>query len=164
MATGTTGERWAAWGRWTFLLMLPLGLVLTAWAWIGRLFLGSGGWFMLVFMVSALPVLLAAGLVTWVLALAMRRRPRRLDPGQTVAQWVTWAGLAGFGLFLVDFGDTEGSVGSVFSRALGNGAGVQTLSWLLAAASTALAVGGWVVLFVLLLRGRTAGAAVRGAR
>jgi hypothetical protein len=161
----TSAERGAARGRWTFLLMLPVGLLVTAWAWIGRLFLGSGGWFMLVFMVSALPVLLAAGLVTWLLAIAMRRRPRRLDPAQTVAQWVTWAGLVGFGLFLVDFGDTEGSVGSVFSRALGNGDAVQALSWLLTATSTALAVVGWVVLFVLLLRGRSADpAAVRDAR
>jgi hypothetical protein len=62
---GTPTEQWDAWGRWTFRLMLPIGLLVTLWAWIGRLFLGSGGWFMLIFVFTVLPVMLAALVVAW---------------------------------------------------------------------------------------------------
>lgn len=158
MRVRTTSDRWDAWGRWTFLLMLPVGVFLAAWVWIGRLFFGSGGWFMLLFFFSVLPVMLIGVLVAWLVAMGLPR-PRRLDPGQTVAQWVTWGGALALGLFVVDFGDTDDSVGSVFSRALGNSGAVQTWSMLLAIAAALLTAVAWVVLLVLLFRRRSSAAA-----
>ena len=134
--------------------MLPIGLLVTLWAWIGRLFLGSGGWFMLIFIFTVLPVMLAALVVAWILALTMKRRPRLLSPAETTAQLATWAGALGFGFFIVDFGDTDDSVGSVFSRLLGNGDGVQAWSMMLAVGSALLAAVAWTALIVLLVRER----------
>jgi hypothetical protein len=65
-----------------------------------------------------------------------------------------WAGLLGFGFFLVDFGDTDDSQRSVFTNLVGTNDGSLALSTSLAAVSTAVAVLGWLVLLVLLVAQR----------
>ena len=55
---------------------MAVDLLLIAWVWIGRIVFGVGGWFFLVFLISVVPVLLLAFLVTTVLAYTQPGRPR----------------------------------------------------------------------------------------
>ncbi|MCW2849697.1 MAG: hypothetical protein JWR90_3671 [Marmoricola sp.] len=140
-------------GRFVFLVMIPLNVLLVVWAWIGRLFLGAPGWFMIL-MTVVVPFLLLALLLTTVLAFRGSDKPHSLTGAQTLFQLAVWAGLLGFGFFLVDFGDTDDSQRSVFTNLVGTNDGSLALSTSLAAVSTAVAVLGWLVLLVLLVAQR----------
>jgi hypothetical protein len=140
-------------GRFVFLVMIPLDVLLVLWAWIGRVFLDAGGWFMILMTVTV-PFLLLALLVTTVLAFRGSAKPHVLTGGQTTCQLAVWAGLLGFGFFLVDFGDTDDSQRSVFTNLVGTNDSTMALSNTLALVSAVVAVLGWLVLLVLLVAQR----------
>lgn len=141
-------------GRVVLLAMVPVNLLLVIWVWIGRLLFGSGGWVMVVMVVTVLPVLLIALLVTTILGFSAHRRPRSLTASQAAAQLVMWAGMLVFGFFIVDFGDTDESISSVFSRLVGNGDSAQSISWIVAGISGLVVVAAWVVLLAQLIGSR----------
>ena len=121
-------------GRQTLLWMIPVNLLLVAWVWLGRIVFGVGGWFLLIFMLSVVPVLLIAMLVSTILAFTQDGRPRALTPLQAVAQLATWAGLFVLGAFMPDFGDTEDSQLSLLTQVFGYSDSLYDLSFLIALA------------------------------
>ena len=116
-------------GRATLLWMIPLNLMLVAWIWIGRIVFGVGGWFFLIFLISVVPVVLIALLLTTILAFTQDGRPRSLTRVQAWAQLFTWAGLLGFGAFCPDFGDTEDSKLSLLTQLFGQSDAMWDLSF-----------------------------------
>lgn len=48
--------------------MIPLNLLLIVWVWLGRIVFGVGGWFLVIFMFSVVPVLLIGLSITTLLA------------------------------------------------------------------------------------------------
>lgn len=133
--------------------MIPLNLLLLAWAWFGRVVFGVFGWFALVL----LPVVLVAGvalLITTILALTQPTRPRRLSRPEVFWQWMVWLGLFVFGTFLPDFGDTEESHVSVLTRAFGRSDALLSVSYTVAFSAAALVVVAWVGLLISLIAGR----------
>jgi hypothetical protein len=143
--------------RQTLLWMIPLNLLLVAWVWFGRVLFGVGGWFLLIYAVTIVPVLLAGHLVSTIVAYLQPGRPRRLTPAQAVAQLVVWAGMLVFGLSSVDFGDTEDSDMSPITQVFGRNQATLDLSWTLMTASALVVVVAWVTLLVLLVAGRRRG-------
>jgi Flp pilus assembly pilin Flp len=141
-------------GRTTLLLMIPLNLLLIAWVWIGRIVFGVGGWFFLVFLISVVPVLLLAFLVTTILAYTQHGRPRSLTRTQAVAQVVTWLALFVAGAFMPDFGDTDDSHISLLTQLFGRSNGALDVSYTIVLAAGAVAVVAYVVLLVALVAGR----------
>jgi hypothetical protein len=122
--------------------------------WFGRVLFAVGGWFLLIYAVTIVPVVLAGLLVSTILAYLQPDRPRRLTPAQTVAQLVVWAGMFVFGLSSVDFGDTEDSDMSAITQVFGRNQATLDLSWTLMTASALVVVVAWVTLLVLLVAGR----------
>lgn len=141
-------------GRQTLLWMIPLNLLLVVWVWIGRIVFGVGGWFFLIFLVSVVPVLLVALLLTTVLALTQEGRPRALTPLQAWAQVVTWLGLVVLGAFMPDFGDTEDSNLSLLTQLFGYSDDLFDLSFTIALGGAGVAVVAYVVLLGALVFGR----------
>lgn len=135
--------------------MIPVDLLLVAWVWIGRIVFGVGGWFFLVFLISVVPVLLLAFLVTTVLAYTQPGRPRALTRTQTVAQLVTWLALLVAGAFMPDFGDTDDSHISLLTQVFGRSDAALNVSYTIVLAAGAVAVVAYVVLLVALIAGRT---------
>ncbi|WP_296603517.1 hypothetical protein [Nocardioides sp.] len=133
-------------GRQTLLWMIPVNLLLVAWVWLGRIVFGVGGWFLLIFMLSVVPVLLIAMLVSTILAFTQDGRPRALTPLQAVAQLATWAGLFVLGAFMPDFGDTEDSQLSLLTQVFGYSDSLYDLSFLIALAGAVVAVAAYAVL------------------
>lgn len=160
--------------------MIAGHLLLVAWIWLGRLVVGSPGWFVLLFPVTVGPVLV--GVLALTTVMVRRRYPKSvwtaapgpaglttMTAGQTVAQLVAWIGLLGAGFFLVDTGDTGDKERSVFStvfamlRVFGSQAELRTLSFPLTTAFVGVFAAGWFVLLALLLgRGPVETAAARG--
>ncbi|HEY0952253.1 hypothetical protein [Nocardioides sp.] len=134
-------------GRQTLLWMIPVNLVLVAWVWSGRIVFGVGGWFLLILLVSVVPIALVALLVTTVLAYTQDGRPRALTPLQAWAQLGTWAGLFVLGAFMPDFGDTEDSRLSVLTQVFGYSDAIYDLSFLVALAGAVVAIAAYAVLF-----------------
>ena len=100
---------------------IPVNLALIVWVWIGRALFGSGGWWILIFLVSVVPALIVALTVTTVLAV-LQHQPKssgRLTVPQFWALLGVWVSLFGFGLFIVDFGDSTDSYSSAFSQLFG---------------------------------------------
>ena len=141
-------------GRRTLLWMIPLDLLLIVWVWCGRIVFGVGGWFLLILLVSVVPLLLVGLLVTTILALTQPGRPRHLTTAQARAQWAVWVALFGAGLLCPDFGDTEDSATSVLTRLFGYSDGLYNLSFILTLAFGGLAVAAWIALIVTLTAGR----------
>jgi hypothetical protein len=133
-------------GRATLLWMIPLNLLLVAWIWIGRIVFGVGGWFFLIFLVSIVPVVLIALILTTVLAYTQEGRPRSLTGAQACAQLLTWIGLLGFGAFCPDFGDTEDSHTSSLTQVFGRTDAMLDLSYTLTIGFAVLTVVAYVVL------------------
>lgn len=160
--------------------MLGINLLLVAWVWLGRLLVGSTGWFVLLFPFTVGPVLVGALVLTTVMV--RRRYPKSvwtavpgpagrttMTVGQTIAQLVAWIGLLGAGFFLVDTGDTSEKETSVFStvfamlRVFGPQTELRLLSYPLAAAFAGVFAVGWIALLALLFwRGPVETAAGRG--
>ena len=133
-------------GRATLLWMIPLNLLLVAWIWIGRIVFGVGGWFFLIFLVSIVPVVLIALILTTVLAYTQEGRPRSLTGTQAWAQLLTWIGLLGFGAFCPDFGDKEDSHASSLTQIFGHTDAMLDLSYTLTIGFAVLTVVAYVVL------------------
>jgi len=141
-------------GRTTLLWMIPLNLLLIAWVWIGRLVFGVGGWFFLIFLMTVVPVLLVALLVTTILAYTQPGRPRHLTGPQRLAQWTMWLAMFAFGIVAVDFGDTEESEMSALTQLFGRNDAVLSASWTLELVFGAVTVVAWMALLVTLTGGR----------
>ena len=141
-------------GRATLLWMIPLNLLLVAWVWIGRIVFGVGGWFFLIFLVSIVPVVLLALILTTTLALTQEGRPRSLTRLQAWAQLLTWIGLFGFGTFCPDFGDTEDSHLSMLTQVFGHTDAMLDLSYTLTIGFAVLAVAAYAVLLGALIFAR----------
>lgn len=134
-----------------FYAMIPVNVLMIAWVWIGRMLFGSGGWFLLILLVSVVPILAAVLAATTVLAFTQRRDAvvGRITGQQTLAQLLTWVGLLGFGFFLVDFGDTTDSESSAFTQLVGRQ--FIDLSWTLTIVTGALAAAAWIWLLIVLI-------------
>jgi hypothetical protein len=141
-------------GRQTLLWMIPINLLLVVWVWIGRTVFGVGGWFILILLVSAVPVLLVAFLVTTLLAYTQHGRPRSLTTTQATAQLATWVALLVLGAFMPDFGDTEDSQLSLLTQVFGYSDALFDLSFTIALVAGGAAVVAYVVLFCSLVIGR----------
>jgi hypothetical protein len=138
------------------LAMVPLNVVLLAWAWFGRVAFGVGGWFLLI-LVPAVALLLIGLVVTTVLAMTQPGSPKALTAPQAAAQLAVWLGLFGFGLFLPDFGDTEESQTSFLTQVFGRSDALFELSMAVALAFGVLVVVAYLVLLVLLIGARRRG-------
>ncbi len=141
-------------GRQTLLWMIPLNLLLVVWVWLGRIVFGVGGWFLLIFMLTVVPVLLLGLLLTTILAFTQPGRPRSLTRPQALAQLVTWAGMLLGGAFVPDFGDTEDSYISLLTQVFGRSDAMLDLSWTLMTVFAGVTLVGWVILLVTLTGGR----------
>lgn len=139
-------------GRRTFLLMIPINLLMVPWVWIGRAVFGVFGWFGLVLIPVAL-VVLAALTLTTVLAFVRKARPRGLTRVELIWQWLLWGALLVFGAVLPDFGDTEDSTRSALTQAFGYSERLISLSFDLAVIAAGVAVVAWIGLLVSLLAG-----------
>jgi len=130
--------------------MIPANLVLLAWAWFGRILFGVGGWFLLI-LVPVVALLFIGLVVTTVLAFTQGGSPKALTGPQAVAQLALWLGLFGFGLFLPDFGDTEGSEASFLTQVFGSSDRLIEASLVIAGAFGLLAVAAYLMLLALLI-------------
>ena len=101
-------------------LRTPMAVVLPLWLTVGRMLLGTFGWVTMI----ALPGII----ILFFLLLFIPRRAKKFSDGinKPVISLTTATILAGLyasifiaGIFIVDGGDTEGSVGSVASRIFG---------------------------------------------
>ncbi|HYF71278.1 MAG TPA: hypothetical protein VD864_00580 [Nocardioides sp.] len=133
-------------GRQTLLWMIPVNLLLVAWVWFGRILFGVGGWFLLILLVTVVPVLLVALLLSTILAFTQGGRPRSLTRLQAVAQLVTWVGLFVLGAFMPDFGDTEDSQLSLLTQVFGYSDALYDLSFLISLAGGVVAIAGYALL------------------
>lgn len=141
-------------GRQTLLWMIPVNLLLIVWVWLGRMVFGVGGWFLLILLVSVVPVMLVGMLITTILAFTQDGRPRALTPLQAVAQLVTWAGLFVLGSFMPDFGDTDDSQLSLLTQVFGYSEALYDLSFLIALVGAVAAVAAYAVLLGALIFAR----------
>lgn len=134
--------------------MIPANLCLIAWVWFGRIVFAVGGWFLLIYGVTIVPVLLVALVITTILAFTQPARPRALTRVQTGAQLVMWLGMFVFGVVSVDFGDTEGSDISALTQLFGRSQLTLDASWTAMMVSAAVVVVAWITLLVALIAGR----------
>lgn len=141
-------------GRRTLLWMIPVNLLVLGWVWMGRLVFGVGGWFLLIFAFTVVPVLLLALVVSTVLAFAQADRPRHLTRAQARAQVALWVLLGLAGAVCPDFGDAPDSELSALTQVFGTSRGLLDASWVLTLALGGAAVAAYVVLVVLLTAGR----------
>lgn len=143
--------------------MIPINLFLVVWVWFGRLVFGVGGWFFLIFLVSVVPVVFIALLITTILAYTQGGRPRSLTGFQAGAQLVTWLALLVFGTFCPDFGDTEESEMSVLTQAFGWSRTALDISYYTAMTAALVALVAWIVLLGSLVFARRQVPATMGA-
>jgi len=141
-------------GRRVLLWMIPLNLVLIAWVWGGRMLFGVGGWFLLIYLVSAVPLLRVGLGITTVLAFTQPGRPRSVTRRQAVAQLAVWGGMFGFGAFSVDVGDDLNSETSLLTQLFGYSDAALEVSWAVTMVFGAATVVAWVALVVTLTAGR----------
>ena len=89
--------------------------VLPLWVTFGRALVGYPGWWMIFFMVSVAPILLCSLLALRSMAVVTVDKDGNQFVGKTEAVLLTtlYISVALFGFFVVDFGDTEASSGSV---------------------------------------------------
>ena len=147
-------ERMSSLGRTVFLAMIPVNLFLVVWVWFGRLAFGAGGWFLLILMLSVVPALLVALLLTTVLSFRGSVSPRSLTRAQAVLHLVVWAGMLVFGFFLVDFGDAPESDLSAFTQVVGRTDTTLSISWTVTSISAVVTVVAWLALLVALIAQR----------
>jgi len=98
-----------------------VNIVLILWVWIGRALFGSGGWWMVIFLVSVTPAMIVLLTITSILAIRQRQPASigYLTNGQFWCLLTMWLSLLFFGFFIVDFGDTKESISSAFSQVVG---------------------------------------------
>ncbi|WP_121251210.1 hypothetical protein [Nocardioides ferulae] len=144
-------------GRNALVAMIPVNLLLVAWVWMGRVFFGVGGWFLLIFLLSLVPLLLMLLTISTVLAFTQPShpgRPRSLTRNQVRSQAVLWAGLFVFGAFCPDFGDAPDSSSSLLTQIFGYSDTLLDVSGFITLAGGAVAVGGYIALLTTLTVGR----------
>ncbi|WP_243057525.1 hypothetical protein [Nocardioides sp. SR21] len=141
-------------GRAVLLWMIPVNLFLLVWVWMGRIVFGVGGWFLLVFLFSVVPVVLIALLISTILAYTQDGRPRALTTFQAWAQMITWLALFAFGAFMPDFGDTEDSQLSLLTQLFGYSDDLYDLSFGIALGAALAAIVAYLVLFCSLVFAR----------
>lgn len=144
-------------GRNALIAMIPVNLLLVAWVWMGRVFFGVGGWFLLIFLISLVPLLLMLLTISTVLAFTQPTRagePRTLTRNQSRSQAVLWFGLFVFGAFCPDFGDAPDSSSSLLTQVFGYSDALLDASSLITLAGGAVALGGYVALLTTLTVGR----------
>jgi hypothetical protein len=94
-------------------------IALTAWASIGRFFLGAGGWYGIIMLFTVLPLGVLYGVVISIAAYQRRTRYGQVIPRWTAVSLITsLVALAVVGFTLVDGGDAPDSYGSVLTVAL----------------------------------------------
>jgi len=103
---------------------IPINILLILWVWIGRALFGSGGWWMVIFLVSVTPAMIVLLTITSILAIRQRQPAGVgfMTNGQFWCLVTMWASLLLFGFFVVDFGDTKESISSAFSQVVGTDA------------------------------------------
>ncbi|MFC7448333.1 hypothetical protein [Rhodococcus daqingensis] len=140
----------------TFYVMIPLNLLLVLWVWIGRAFLGAGGWWIVILTYTAVPVLILALGLSSILAITQRvpASAGRLTPPKWATHLVVWAAMFGFGFFLVDVGDDADAEKSVFTQVVGVNSGTIAVSNTLTSICVLTFLAAWVVLLVLLIAGQ----------
>jgi hypothetical protein len=133
---------------------IPINVALVLWVWIGRALFGSGGWWMLIFLVSVTPAMIVALTVTSILAIRQRQPASVgfLTNGQFWWLLAMWASLLLFGFFVVDFGDTRESISSAFSQLAG--AAAVDASNALSLVVFVTAIGAYVGLLIQLIIGQ----------
>lgn len=113
-------------------LLLPLLLLIVAtWIAIGRLFLGSGGWLIILTVLLAGPLMIAYIIAIWIILLVRYRRSAYVFSKLMKASIYILL-VSGFilGLTIVDGGDTSSSVSSGLLSLLGlNGVENQGSIW-----------------------------------
>lgn len=134
--------------------MIPVNLLVIAWVGLGRVAYGVIGWFLLIMLISVVPLALIALLVTTILAWTQHGEPRALTGLQASGQLVTWAGLIVFGAFMPDFGDTDDSQVALLTQVFGYSDDMFDLSFLIALAGAVAAVVGYALLLGTLSLGR----------
>ena len=137
-----------------FYATIPVNVLLIIWVWIGRAFFGAGGWWILLFLFTVVPVLAVALTVTTILAFT-QRQPKatgRLTIGQFWCLIGVWASMFLFGFFVVDFGDTKESERSAFTLFTGR-AGLEA-SNALSVIFFFVTIVGYFGLLVLLITGQ----------
>jgi len=151
-------------GRTTFLIHLPVTLLLLGWAWLGRVLFGVGGWWLMILPILVGPWILLALALTVGLVFTRPQRPRAFTRWECVCLFTLWLGLAGVGFFIVDFGDAPGSDASVLSEVAGRS--TLDLSSTLATVSGAVCAVAWIALIVQLIvdRARLVSPAVSSRR
>ncbi|WP_370616600.1 hypothetical protein [Mumia sp. Pv 4-285] len=155
----TAPQRSFAFENTVYAVIVPAGLFLLGWVWIGRAFLGAGGWLILLFAMTVVPVLFGALALTTAIAFSQRRPPSvgRITPRQAWAHVVLWVALFVFGFCVVDVGDAEDSSHSVLTLLVGPSDSVQDVSTVIALVAAVVAGAAWVWLLVeLLVSGRDA--------
>ena len=141
-------------GRVTLLAMIPVNLLMVLWVWMGRIVFGVGGWFLFILLVSVVPILLVALLITTILAWTQEGQPRALTTFQAWAQLFTWLALFLAGAFCPDFGDAPDSESSVLTQAFGQSRHLIDLSYNLTLTFLGAAMVAYLVLFFALVFGR----------
>lgn len=136
-------------GRVLYFAQVPAALLLLVWVWIGRAFLGAGGWYIFILVFGPLEVVFVLLTVTTALSYAANKRRGYLPPGQIVALLVSWAAMLSFGFCLVDYGDTEESEASILTQVVGESESTLALSTQLAVASTIVWLIAWLGQLVL---------------
>ncbi|MGH1563921.1 hypothetical protein [Mumia sp. DW29H23] len=140
-----------------FAMIIPATALLVPWVWFGRAFLGAGGWYLLFFAFTVVPLLVLTLGATTVLAFTQRRPAGtgRLTTRQACAHLLLWVALAAFGFFVVDFGDASDSANSVLTVAGDGGETLRDLSTTLSLVAGAVAAAAWLWLLVELVVGNT---------
>lgn len=125
-------------------MLLPMAVLLPLWLTLGRSIFGSVGWLMLIFIFTLAPALLALLLGAWGIVPKFHdaQGQRVISRISAMLFAVVYGLLFLFGIFIVDFGDTQDSSVSVAANILGR--------WFLPASSF-LAVVTFFLAFVALI-------------
>jgi hypothetical protein len=102
-------------------LQIPMILIVPLWLIVGRALLGSAGWITVILLITVVPALLVMMTILTILILVRRdvRANHIVSPLDAKLGAIFYAATLLFGVFLVDGGDTEDSVGSVASHLFG---------------------------------------------
>ncbi len=100
--------------------LLLMSLFVPLWLTVGRGLLGSFGWMTFMMIMFVIPLLLPPALTLLFTTRADVKKSGHLTRSEATSLWLFNAVYILFGFFLVDGGDTEDSMGSVFSKLLGS--------------------------------------------
>lgn len=134
------------WREIAFWSLIAAIFLVPAWVTFGRILFGVGGWYILIFMLTVLPVLVLYHLIVEALAWFGPEK-RMVSKRAAITLFVYYGAILVFGLSIVDFGDAENSIYSALTVL-----GVPVLiSHILSAISAIVAVGSAIALIVFLV-------------